>query len=176
MPAVLALSVCAMLGGARSLYAVAPVGTGTPPVSPISGLRPGADAVRGNPASRVRRLDVDAFESASGRWAQDCLGEGEATINIDGRTLRGINGVELPGFRLVAAYPGESGLVLRQTGGSGESQGERTGDGLGPAVPTGTEGKGGYPGCPLLPARDLSLGVLEQGGDYFWMLKDNQLG
>ena len=36
-----------------------------------------------------RRLDVEAFESALGRWAQDCLGEGEATIAIDGKALRG---------------------------------------------------------------------------------------
>ena len=66
-----------------------------------------------------RRLDVDAFEAALGRWAQECLGEGEATIAIDGKALRGIHGGELPGVRLVAAYAGESGLVLGQTGGQG---------------------------------------------------------
>ena len=66
-----------------------------------------------------RRLDVDAFESVLGRWAQDCLGEGEATIAIDGKALRGIHGGELPGVRLVAACSGESGLVLGQMGGQG---------------------------------------------------------
>ena len=66
-----------------------------------------------------RRLDVDSFESALGRWAQECLGEGEATITIDGKALRGLPGRELPGVRLVAAYAGESGLVLGQTGGQG---------------------------------------------------------
>ena len=68
---------------------------------------------------RFRRLDVDAFESVLGRWAQDCLGEGEAAIAMDGKALRGIHGGELPGVRLVAAYAGESGLVLGQTGGQG---------------------------------------------------------
>ena len=29
-----------------------------------------------------------------GRWAQECLGEGEAAIAIDGRALRGIHGRE----------------------------------------------------------------------------------
>ena len=41
-----------------------------------------------------RRLDVDAFEAVLGRWAQECLGEGEAAIAIDGKALRGIHGRE----------------------------------------------------------------------------------
>ena len=39
-----------------------------------------------------RRLDVDAFESVLGRWAQDCLGEGEATIAIDEINWTGVPG------------------------------------------------------------------------------------
>ena len=66
-----------------------------------------------------RRLDVDGFELALGRWAQDCLGEDEATIAIDGKALRGLHGRELPGARLVAACAGESGLALGQKGGQG---------------------------------------------------------
>ena len=66
-----------------------------------------------------RRLDADAFESALGRWAQKCLGEGEAVVAIDGKALRGIHGRELPGVRLVAAYAGEIGLVLGQKRGQG---------------------------------------------------------
>ena len=72
--------------------------------------------MRGHLASRISGLDADAFESALGRWAQECLGEGDATIGIDGKALRGIHGRELPGVRLVAAYAGESGLVLGQKG------------------------------------------------------------
>ena len=44
------------------------------------------------------------------------------TIAIDGKALRGIHGRELPGVRLVAAYAGESGLVLGQKGGQGEGK------------------------------------------------------
>ena len=69
-----------------------------------------------------RRLDVDAFESVQGRWAQECLGEGEDTIAIDGKALRGIHGGELHGVRLVAAYAGESGLVPGQTWGQGDGK------------------------------------------------------
>ena len=83
-----------------------------------------------------RRSDAEAFELALGRWAQECLGEGEATIAIDGKGLWGLHGRELPGVRLVAACAGESGLVLGQRG-SGGCKGERTGYGHESAFPTG---------------------------------------
>ena len=40
-----------------------------------------------------RRLEVDGFESALSRWAQESMGE--ATIAIDGKALRGMHGAEL---------------------------------------------------------------------------------
>lgn len=117
--AILALSVCAMLGGARSLYAIAQWGRDHPQLAQSLGFSRERTPCVATLHHIFRRLDVDAFESALGRWAQECLGRGEATIAIDGKALRGIHGRELPGVRLVAAYSGESGLVLGQTGGQG---------------------------------------------------------
>ena len=119
LPAVLALSVCAMLGGARSLYAIAQWGREHPQLTQPLGFSREQTPCVATLHHVFRHLDVDAFESALGRWAQECLGEGEATIAIDGKALRGIHGRELPGVRLEAAYAGESGLVLGQKGGSG---------------------------------------------------------
>ena len=119
LPAVLALSVCAMLSGARSLYAIAQWGREHPQFAQPLGFSRERTPCAATLHHVFRRLDVDAFESVLGRWAQDCLGEGEVTIAIDGKALRGIHGGELPGVRLVAAYAGESGLVLGQTGGQG---------------------------------------------------------
>ena len=130
LPAVLALSVCAMLGGARSLYAIAQWGREHPQFAQSLGFNRERTPCVATLHHVFCRLNVDAFESVLGRWAQDCLGEGEATIAIDGKALRGIHDGELPRVRLVAAHAGESGLVLRQTEGSGGSQEERTGDGL----------------------------------------------
>ena len=124
LPAVLALSVCAMLSGARSLYAIAQWGREHPQLARSLGFSREQTPCVATLHHVFRRLDVDAFESALGRWAQECLGEGEATIAIDGKALRGIHGGELPGVRLVAAYAGESGLVLGQKGGPGGPQGE----------------------------------------------------
>jgi hypothetical protein len=124
LPAVLALAVCAMLSGARSLYAIAQWGREHPQFAQTLGFSRERTPCVATLHHVFRRLDADAFESALGRWAQECLGEGEATIAIDGKALRGIHGGELPGVRLVAAYAGESGLVLGQSGGQGGRQGE----------------------------------------------------
>ena len=123
LKAVLALSVCAMLSGARSLYAIAQWDREHPQLARSLGFSRERTPCVATLHHVFRRWDVDAFESALGRWAQECLqeclGEGEATIAIDGKALQGIHGRELPGVRLVAAYAGESGLVLGQKGGQG---------------------------------------------------------
>ena len=120
----LALSVCAMLSGARSLYAIAQWGREHPQFAQPLGFSREQTPCVATLHHVFRRLDADAFESALGRWAQECLGEGEATIAKDGKALRGIHGAELPGVRLVAAYSQESGLVLGQEGDRGGTQGE----------------------------------------------------
>ena len=105
-----------MLSGARSLYAIAQWGREHPQLAHSLGFSRERTPCVATLHHVFRRLDADAFESALGRWAQECLGEGEATIAIDGKALRGIHGRELG---LVAAYAGESGLVLGQKGGQG---------------------------------------------------------
>ena len=124
LPAILALSVCAMLGGARSLYAIAQWGREHPRMAQCLGFSREQTPCVATLHHLFRRLDVEAFESALSRWAQESMGEAESTIAIDGKALRGIHGEELPGVRLVAAYARESGLVVGQKGGKGASQGE----------------------------------------------------
>ena len=177
LPAVLALSVCAMLSGARSLYAIAQWGREHPQFAQSLGFSRERTPCVATLHHVFRRLDVDAFESALGRWAQECLGEGEATIAIDGKALRGIHGGELPGVRLVAAYAGESGLVLGQSGGGVRGEGKESELGLASNLLAQLELREKVvPGDALYCQRELSLRVLEQGGDYFWALKDNQPG
>ena len=125
LAAILALSVCAMLSGARSLYAIAQWGREHPQLAQSLEFSREQTPCVATLHHVFRRLDADAFSQALlGRWAQECLGEGEATMAIDGKALRGLHGRELPGVKLVAAYAGESGLVLGQKGGQGCWQGE----------------------------------------------------
>ena len=113
--AILGLAVCAMLCGARSLYAISQWGRDQ-----------GAEVAHALGFSRERtpcvstlhqvfsRLDRESFELALGKWLQEQgLEEGEA-VAIDGKTLRGIHGRELPVVHLVAAYAHQTGIVIGQ--------------------------------------------------------------
>lgn len=69
-----------------------------------------------------KALDRAAFEAALTRWlVAQGLPPAEA-IAIDGTTLRGIHGEELPGVHLVAAYAQRAGRVLAQAGGRGPGE------------------------------------------------------
>ncbi len=152
LPAVLALSVCAMVSGAKSLYAIAQWGREHPQFARTLGFSRERTPCVATLHHVFRRMDVDAFETALGLWTQECLGEGEATIAIDDKALRGIHGGELPGVRLVAAYAGESGLVLGQKGGSGANA-RRVNWGWPPACwPSWNSRARWLPGKPSMPS------------------------
>ena len=148
LPAVLALAMCAMLGGARSLYAIAQWGREHPQFAQSLGFSRERILCVATLHHVFRRLDADAFESALDRWAQECLGDGESTIAIDGKALWGIHG---RGDRKES----ELGLASELLAGMDLTGRVVTGD-------------------ALYAQRRLSQRVLEQGGDYFWVLKDNQ--
>jgi len=122
--AVLALSVCAMLCGARSLYAIAQWGREHPELAETLGFTRKETPCVATLHHLFRRLDVDAFEAALSEWAQGVLRGTDEAIAIDGKSLRGIHDEQLPGVHLVAAYAQEAGLVLAQKGGEAPKQGD----------------------------------------------------
>lgn len=113
--AILALAVCAMLCGARSLYAISQWGRdqGAPLAQALGFTRERTPCV--STLHQVfSRLKRDSFELVLGRWLQERgLKVGEA-VAIDGKTLRGIHGEQLPGVHLVAAYAHQAGIVVGQ--------------------------------------------------------------
>jgi|SRR5579884_1572252 len=115
-----------MLCGARSLYAIAQWGRDQDPElwAALGITRPRTPCV----ATLHRlftRLDRQALETALGQWlAQQGLVPGEG-IALDGKSLRGIHGEDLPGVPLVAAYAHQTGVVLAQGGGGGQSRREQ---------------------------------------------------
>lgn len=100
----LALAVCALWCGCRSRYAISQWGHAcAPAIREALGLR----AERGPSVATLhralRRLDHAAFERVLGQWfAAQGLAPDDA-LAIDGKTLRGIHGEEIPGVHLVAA-------------------------------------------------------------------------
>lgn len=115
---ILTFAVCAMLCGARSLYAIAQWGRdqGSADVRAALGITRATTPSVATLFRLFRALDRDAFEAALAAWARaQGVPSGEA-VAIDGKQLRGIHGETIPGVHLVAAYAHRSGQVLGQKG------------------------------------------------------------
>lgn len=111
----LALSVCALLCGSRSLYAISQWGRECEPEIRVAlGLRRERGPSVPTLHRAFRHLDHAAFERVLSQWfAQQGLAPDEA-VAIDGKTLRGIHGEEIPGVHLVAAFAQQTRLVLAE--------------------------------------------------------------
>ncbi len=129
----------------------------------------------------LRRLDAGSFEAALRRWAV-AWAESEAPgdpdhlehVAVDGKTLRGARGHEVPGVHLLAAYATRLGLVLNQVpaGANKEEGGEIT------AAPLLLEGlvlQGKIiTGDAIHAQRELCGKIIEGGGEYLLSVKENQ--
>jgi len=113
--AILALAVCAMLCGARSLYAISQWGRDhDSEMAQALGFTRDRTPCVSTLHQVFSRLDRERFERALGGWLQQRGLLGPEAIAVDGKTLRGIHGEEVPGVHLVAAYTHQSGIVLGQ--------------------------------------------------------------
>ena len=113
--AILGMGICAMLCGARSLYAISQWGRDQDgAVSRALGFTRVRTPCVSTLHEVFTRLDLEAFEELLGQWLQERgLAEGEA-LAIDGKRLRGIHGEQVPGVHLVAAYAQQTGIVVGQ--------------------------------------------------------------
>ena len=59
-------------------------------------------------------LDRKSFERALRRWTNGRVAGGWESMSIDGKTLRGTQGHEVPGVHVLAAYAHEARMVLDQ--------------------------------------------------------------
>lgn len=115
LSAVLGLAVCAMLCGARSLYAIAQWGRdqGQPVAQALGFTRERTPCVS-TMHEVFSRLDRERFEEALGVWLQAHGVKAGDAVAVDGKRLRGIHGRQLPGVHLVAAYAHQKGVVIGQ--------------------------------------------------------------
>jgi DDE_Tnp_1-associated/Transposase DDE domain len=116
LAAVLSLLVLATLAGMRGLQGVVDFGRNRPPdvIAALGFTRPKTLA-KSTLSEILRAVDIDAFESVVSRWLQaqaDRLGW--TAIAIDGKSLRGSTGEQLPAVHLVAGYAHEAQVVLAQ--------------------------------------------------------------
>jgi DDE_Tnp_1-associated/Transposase DDE domain len=180
LPAVLALLSMAVMCGCRSVYAALQWGRdqGAETVARL-GLGKHGVPTDGMMSNLLRRLDVPAFEAALARWAAawpEELGSAIAgmpeVVAIDGKTLRGSRGHEVPGVHLLSAYAVRLGVVLQQVPANAADGGEIQ---AAPALLEGLVLQGKViTGDAIHVQRELCQKILDAGGDYLLTVKENQ--
>ena len=118
-----------------------------------------------------KELDVDAFEAVLREWLIDSGVETGEVLSLDGKTLRGIHGGQIPRVHLVSAYATGSGAVLAQTAASGKGQELAAAKAVLGQLPL--EGRVVVADA-LLTQRDVCRQTVAGGGDYLLPVKANQ--
>jgi hypothetical protein len=183
LAALLTLAATAMLCGARSLAAIAQWGHDYNHLAARLGFsRPR----RGDPARRrtpcvselhavFAALDVAAFEAALTAWllAQGVADLPERLLHLDGKRLRGSQGHRLPGVHLLAAYSPDVQTALAQLRVEADTNEHKAALDLLKLVPLGGTL---VTGDAAFAQRDVCRAIVDGGGDYFLVVKDNQPG
>jgi len=161
----LALAVCALLCGSRSLYAISQWGQDCgPEIRRALGLR----AERGPSVATLHRafraLDHAAFEQVLTEWFASQGLERDEALAIDGKTLRGIHGEEIPGVHLVAAFAHQTRVTLTQAETRGKGHELRGVDAVLAQLPARLLAGRVVTGDALLASRALCQQIVRKGG------------
>ena len=171
----LQMAVTAMLSGARSLYAIAQWGrerlADGPDLLVALGLPPGRSPSVATVHRVFKRLDVGAFERALGEWLARTLVPPDEPLAVDGKTLRGIHGEEIPGVHLVSVYAVSAGAVLAQI--AAEGKGKELAAAKEALAEVSLEGRIVMADA-LLTQREVCQQIVGSGGDYLLPVKENQ--
>lgn len=170
--AILALATCAMLCGARSLYAIAQWGRDQDgPMVQALGFSRGKTPCVATLHRVFKGLDVAAFEAVVGSWLVSSGVEPDDPLSLDGKTLRGIHGQEIAGVHLVSAYASRAGAVLAQVAAPGKGQELAAAKEVLRRVPL--EGRVVVADA-LLTQREVCEQIVGGGGEYLLPVKENQ--
>lgn len=171
----LQFSVAALLCGCRSLYAMAQWGRERLEDDPEGLVDLGLPAGRSPSVATLHRvfraLDVAAFERALGTWLARTGVAPTDALALDGKTLRGIHGDEVPGVHLVGAYAHAAGVMLAQLRSAGKGHELAAADALLGALPLAGRV---VTGDALLTQRRISQRIAERGGAYLLPVDENQ--
>jgi hypothetical protein len=184
LPAILALTVLAMLRGCKGPVAIAQFGRdyGTPLAHALGftrGKTPAASCL----SELFSRLDAVAFEAALTRWirarAPAAPAPGGPTapakepVCVDGKTLRGSRDGAVPGQHLVAAYAPLVEAVLVQVRVDAKTNEHKAALQLLGILPV----RGRIvTGDAMFCQRDVCAAIIAGGGDYLFFTKANQPG
>lgn len=173
LPAVLSLAVLAMLTGCKSYEAIAQFGRDKgPALAHALGFLRGKTPCKSTFSVLFRALDIGAFEAALSNWVASRLPQGEALhVCLDGKTARGSKDGDAPGQHLVAAYCPAAQAVLAQVKVDAKTNEHKAALELLGVLPVGGRV---ITGDAIFCQRDICARIIEGGGDYVFVVKDNQ--
>ena len=182
LPSLLALVVLAMLRGCKGPAAIAQFGRdhGTP-LAHALGFRRGKTPAASWLCRLLARLDAVAFEAALARWIGSRSpaqgppqGQQEKEpVCLDGKTLRGSRDGEVPGQHLVSAYAPLVEAVLAQVRVDAKTNEHKAALELLGILPVAGRI---VTGDAIFCQREICQEVVDRGGDYVLLVKDNQPG
>ncbi len=115
LSAILTLTTVAMLGGARSLEAIAQFARDRgEPFTRLLGFTRDRSPCKATFHNVFKVLDTTMFERAIRRWLGGRRIAGWKAIAVDGKRLCGTQGEPLPGIHLLAAYAHEAQAAIGQ--------------------------------------------------------------
>lgn len=171
----LQVTVAALLCGCRSLYAVAQWARERLEDDPAFLVDLGLPVGRSPSVATLHRvfkaLDVTAFERAIGAWLVQTGVAPTDPLALDGKTLRGIHGDEVPGVHLVGAYAHGAGAMLAQLRSAGKGHELAAAGQLLETVPVAGRV---VTADALLTQRRISRRIVERGGAYLLPVDENQ--
>jgi hypothetical protein len=172
LPAILSLVVLAMLTGCKSYEAIAQFGREKGfTLAHALGFRRGKTPCKATLSTLFRILDVQAFEATLSMWVASRLTDEDEVIHLDGKTARGSRDGDVPGQHLVAAYAARAQAVLAQVRVDAKTNEHKAALELLGVLPL----KGRIiTGDAMFCQRDLCAKIKECGGDYVFVVKDNQ--
>jgi len=115
LSAILGQATVAMLAGARSLEAIAQFGRDRGPrFARALGFTRDQMPCKATFHNVFKALDAEVFERSLAQWLRGRRRAGWRRIAIDGKTLRGAQGDQLPGVHLLAAFDHEAKAAIGQ--------------------------------------------------------------
>ena len=163
----------AMLMGRKSLAGIARFGRqhGTP-LAHALGFRRGKTPTVSTLSRTLRRFDISQLEATMSRWIEGRIDPNAFhQISIDGKTLRCSRNGDVPGQHLVAAFAPAVEAVLAQIRVDSKTNEHKAALELLGILPL--QGKVVI-GDAMFCQRDLAEQVVDSGGDYLLVAKDNQ--
>jgi DDE_Tnp_1-associated/Transposase DDE domain len=172
LTAVLSLTVVAMLAGMTSLEAIAQFGRqrGQALAHALGFFGPKTPS-KSFFSKLFRRLDVLALEAALTRWILSRQQDDWSHIAIDGKAVRGSADGAVPGIHLLSAFVPAAAAVIGQLRVDGKTNEHKAALRLLGVLPLAGQL---VTGDAMFTHRDVAQAIVDQGGDYLLIVKDNQ--